>query len=195
MKKGEKCFKELLNKDFPKIFEYQFKVDKYTLDFYSEKYSIIIEIDECAHLGFDQYKEYRRMVDIREKLNKRLVFIRFCPELLFYFPKGCKFKFSKRVCTGRYFKAKYFIQKIMKIKTLSKTSIIYMYYCRNVPIICKKLKYNKIKLLNKAITKKINELIEEKYEFSMENLKIFCKKIFPSLYRSMYEKIFESIIF
>jgi very-short-patch-repair endonuclease len=75
-KKDETEFKLLLESTFKDllVFEYQKKVDNYYLDFYNEKYNLVIEYDETHHNNVDiKDNDIKREQYLIAKLNCTII--------------------------------------------------------------------------------------------------------------------------
>jgi hypothetical protein len=126
---AESYMKKFMDDNFPE-FTYQKKIKRYSLDWYLNynKFDVIIECDEKAHESYDFCTELFRMVNIKEFLNKPVIFIRFCPDT---FHRGI-WNFLKYVVDGRFEKIKKLLEEEILNKEMMDTNIrvIYMFYGR-----------------------------------------------------------------
>jgi hypothetical protein len=153
---AEKYMKKWMDEEFPE-FKYQKKIDKYTVDWFLDYYYfvIILECDENSHCSYDSYKEFYRMVKIRENLKIPIYFIRFCPNV---FNKN-KWNLIKYVANYRLNKLKKSLNIVMEANKICNDLIVeYFYYgrfCMNKTVI-KKYNYKKIIDFEKDMIKKLN---------------------------------------
>ena len=77
--------------------KYQRSISNFRPDFSYEtdKFLMVIEVDEWAHHWHSAFEEMIRMVKIRESIKKPTLFIRFNPDKFYGGPNGGKYVFNK----------------------------------------------------------------------------------------------------
>jgi len=121
------------------ILEKQCRYSRYKIDFkyeLSDTHDIIIECDEWNHCDKSLYDEFKRMIQIRNKSDKKIIFIRFSTDVQYKYRGKIGYKFNLKIFLKR---AHVLLQLFKKIINAPPQSlkydmyIIYLFYYRTAP--------------------------------------------------------------
>jgi len=120
------------------ILEKQRRYSRYKVDFkyeLSDKYDIIIECDEWNHCDKPLYDEVKRMIQIKDISNKKIIFIRFSSDVQYKYRGKLGYKFNLKIFLKRIHELILLFKKILKNPNKLKYNmyIIYLFYYPTAP--------------------------------------------------------------